>query len=847
VAVPGDLPAKEPSDEEAVRLLFSMEDFRRPAYLADWVQDALGKHLSGIFHLELEEGMGKSTFARALDPTRRIEKAGVDLEDTAVRGYYVDSSAHASLAAYCNTLPGIFNRDEDGSRIFEEGEVCLQYLRPECGDTVRELIDLLYFYRGAFKPYYGTSRLLLVLDGLEAIPERQLGSLLDSVPRPEQLMSGSYILLITRLVEDLPPKLRGAEALLNVTEHFRADRGHDGYRATLREYAQETLARAARPARGVDMETLLEIAEWRFLYLRPLLSFFSSSGGAPAPENLSGGRELLELRLEDLRALRGEEFHVEATQVTAILASAYEPLTLKELAFLSGRGGADSRLLAVLVELRAFLRTERGDRGHLVSLHAEWKAAAKRILGKTIGSLVEGWIERFGSAPHAGADAESDGLSYLLSHLTAYCAEYDFADPLGGMAVAALLRSAADGSRGRTGVLHAAERRFLMIDAAVKIYEKAREEGGDVENVLASAYRERGRVHLDRKEERSALDDCNRALDIRLKLEEEGRLPDRDGLAEVYLARGNVFVEMWKTQFAAADFDMAVEIREALDAEGRLPDRSLLAAAYLDRGKFLQSKSTNKSALKDYSRALELLEALDADGLLRDGGRLARAYLDRARSYALGDDEPAIADYDRALAIAERLEAEGGRPDRDLLASVLLSRGYVLMRMHRMREAVADFDSHAGFVARSLLRCDAANGMEPDSKDANRGTNPAYNPYLAEPTYPAACCGVVDSFTPAGMGESLANYENSMGALEEFRTLNPSASVSLSTVDLADKIRRLVVEQRAKRLFVSLRAADDAAVWPARLEARGVPVRVRPSSGRELNVGCGQLAAEAGI
>jgi 23S rRNA (adenine2503-C2)-methyltransferase len=107
--------------------------------------------------------------------------------------------------------------------------------------------------------------------------------------------------------------------------------------------------------------------------------------------------------------------------------------------------------------------------------------------------------------------------------------------------------------------------------------------------------------------------------------------------------------------------------------------------------------------------------------------------------------------------------------------------------------------------------------------------------------------GVVDSVTRAGMGKSLANYENSMDALEEFRTLNPSANVPLSPVGLAGKIRRLVVEQRAKGLFVSLRAADDAAAWPARLEARGDPVCVRPSSGRELNAGCGQLAAEAGI
>lgn len=115
---------------DALTDLFTMEDFRRPAYLVDWLSDALAKHKSGIFHLEMETGMGRSTFAQALDPWRCTGKMEISLEDTTVRGYCINASYLASEEAFCNSIPGIFNQDKDGARIFQASEVCLQYLRP---------------------------------------------------------------------------------------------------------------------------------------------------------------------------------------------------------------------------------------------------------------------------------------------------------------------------------------------------------------------------------------------------------------------------------------------------------------------------------------------------------------------------------------------------------------------------------------------------------------------------------------------------------------------------------------------------------------------------------------------
>lgn len=698
--------------------LFAMEDFRRPGYLVSWLSEALSKHESGIFHLEMEKGMGKSTFVQALDPTRWTGPGGLALEDTTVRGYLINSPIYASLEAYCNSLPEIFNHNEAGDWIFEGSEVCLQYLEPEGSQTAEQLSKFLHFYRDAFQSYYGTSRLLLVVDGLDEIPPEQARILLDALPSPGELRDGTYILLTSRLFSELPPQLRGAAALREVTENLRVGRLHHGYQDMLEEYARETLLNDWNSPYEIDTETLVEKAEDRFLHLRPLRCFLESFRGERLQESLPKGKALLERSLKRLRALYGEEFYREASKLAAILASAYEPLTLEEVAFLAGRGGIDSRLLACMAELRAFLKTDRSRGENLIFMHAEWKAAGKRALEGTIRDLIEGWIQECSERDHDKREPDNAGRSYLLSHLAEYCAEYGFDEPLESGVIAALLADAAEGFKEETRDFHAVERLFLMLDSAVKIYEKLLELGGDVEDALALAYCERGAILLARQEEQRALADCNRALDIRLRLDEEDRLPSRSGLEEVYLARGNVFKKMNKAQFAEADFAMAVQIRERQDQGDRLRDRDLPAQSYRIRGDFykydgedirfrpsmLAGIHANKGkafdklgqperAVAEFDSALAILGRMDGEGRLLDKSGLAKLHETRGDFFRLhAQPERAVAEYDRIFEILMKSRKRGYYVDQSDLANLYCKRGAAFMDQRQPERAIADFD-----------------------------------------------------------------------------------------------------------------------------------------------------------
>lgn len=66
-----------------------------------------------------------------------------------------------------------------------------------------------------------------------------------------------------------------------------------------------------------------------------------------------------------------------------------------------------------------------------------------------------------------------------------------------------------------------------------------------------------------------------------------------------------------------------------------------------------------------------------------------------------------------------------------------------------------------------------------------------------------------DTITLAGMGEPLANYEASIGALEEFEIMFGPIRLSLSTVGLKEGIKRMIAEKRHFGLYLSLHSADE--------------------------------------
>lgn len=730
-------------NDAVIQSLFRVEDFRRPDHLVDWLSSALKAHPKGVFHLSMEMGMGKSTFARALDPTRCGSDMAIALKNTTVRGYYLNDSYLSSAEAFCNSVNDIFNRDKDGAPLFQSSTAAFPRLQPGSERPAVDLAELLRFYRDAYERHYGSARLLFVVDGLEEIPAGQARTILDFLPRTEELGDGVYILLTSRLAEELPSHFQGTAALRESTEAIVVSRRHEGYQAILRDYIRKNILEDLASAEALDIDTLVEKAESRFLYVRLYRDLLRSYGGE-RPVALPDGSELLERFLDRLRLLYGDKFHRNVTGLLAILASAYEPLTLRELASLSGREEVDFLMLAFLVDLRAFFKTERSYRGNLVSLHEEWKSAGKRLLAGNIRALVERWIGECAGLSADALDAGNEGMTYLLSRLAEYGKEYGIAGAWRTEAIAELLRMMIDKIKEKPRALHDVERELMMLDTGVELYGDLLKKGDAVEERLSDFSVRRGKVLSDLQKPGSAIADFDRAIAMRKKLEAEGRLLNGDAVADAYLNRGDAFCRLLELENAIADYGAAIEFREKLDEEGRLVDRNALLEAHMklvnvfvyqgDQSKVIDTCSrilhismqldeegfpsdhdldarlylrlgdsfmglndleinNMETALSNYDKALAIRELQDAGDLLPNRNDLAYAYVRRARAVSTqGQREDALADYERAIEIREQLNAEGRLLDRDDLAEVYERRASVLLDSGKPEDAIIDFD-----------------------------------------------------------------------------------------------------------------------------------------------------------
>jgi lipoprotein NlpI len=130
------------------------------------------------------------------------------------------------------------------------------------------------------------------------------------------------------------------------------------------------------------------------------------------------------------------------------------------------------------------------------------------------------------------------------------------------------------------------------------------------------AYDNRGSAYDELGNHRQAIEDCNRAIEI------------RPGYADAYIDRGNAYDELGNHRQAIKDFSRAIEI---------IPG---YPEAYYNRGNGYFGLGNYKQAIENYSRAIEIRPDY------------TEAYYNRGNAYfSLGNYKQAIENFDRAIEI----------------------------------------------------------------------------------------------------------------------------------------------------------------------------------------------------
>ena len=730
-----------PEIEKVLSELNEADNFVRPEYLINWLGGKLKDDKGSVQLLMMERGMGKTAFSYA------AASGTVKYDGVFACAYYAGQTGMRS-----DFISGINTALATDLVQVQEGPDKFVLLERNAEDKPASLLASLRYFRDKHAEKHGKPKLLLILDGVDELPQESAG-LFEYLPNPDELPDNVYILITTRnpQSEKLSPHItRALEAVevsdtLRVSASMKGENGKENHEV-LKTYATTKVkvldGGKMRSLTKKEADDMLKLCGGTFLHLK-LYAKLAESGIAVKDLPALDSQPLFERYLKEIQKYYGDKLFDEATTVLYAIVTAEEPLTLREVAWLSGDEFVTPKLLSFLRDFGALLKTTRETgRGSLISpaseRYREYVEAMSPEKKATLAAiftdkLMNTDLEQYKDAN--GNYAIPDGLFYMAAYLPTVTDEIseelrdrvyikdrkrtDIYDCVTknknsrdsyvlkrltkmGEVWSEYCKKAGWYEKQLDYMKIVADSLYYMSEYNIALeWENNRvsfckqylSEGKmDDENALATAYMNRGLTLKNMGKYEEALKDYGKGIAIRESLHEAGRLYDENDLATAYMNRGNALGDVGRNEEALKDYGNCIAIRESLHEAGRLYDENDLATAYMNRGVTYRAVGKYEEALKDYGQCIAIMESLHEAGRLYDENDLATAYMNRGN--ALGDvgrNEEALKDYGNCIAIRESLHEAGRLYDENDLATAYMNRGNALGDVGRNEEALKDY------------------------------------------------------------------------------------------------------------------------------------------------------------
>ena len=325
-------------------------------FLKDELIESLNKSSKGIFILEMEGGMGKTTFVRSMDPFSS-NKRNLQ-EDIEVRAFYINNTYAHTPNYFALGFLDALRKEKDNSTVMASD---LDNINPNDKNVKQNIANLLK----RFSQYYGR-KLLFIIDGLDEIPVSSGITIFDMIPDKDMLDDGVYILLTTRPAGFTTKFIENKIKDIKTTKTIRVTTNTEDYQSILYNFVKSTF----KIQKDNEINKIIAIADNRFLNLDLIKRIY----GEISLDKLSNNGDIVNIYLNILKKYYTQMYFKELGKLLIILAIAPEPLTVKELSTLMGYDSINFKILYYLAELRGLWQKENSYKNNLLSLQrAEYK------------------------------------------------------------------------------------------------------------------------------------------------------------------------------------------------------------------------------------------------------------------------------------------------------------------------------------------------------------------------------------------------------------------------------------------------------------------------------------------
>lgn len=710
--------------DDIINSLNDTNKYVKAKYLEDWLNTRIDTKNKGVFLLCTERGTGKTAFSRAIND---LSKNQIPINNTTVRTYHINRVTLRSVGDFISSINHLFREmknSDDNIRTLEDNALPRISIHDE--QYNQSLATLLNEYRKIHQHHFGKEKLLLVIDGIDELSSRDI-NVLSFIPNKNLLDDDVYILLTCRSDIALPL------SVLEFIQYFPFDAAGTFDRnlqnkQLLKQYVIEKMSYCGRGLTDIEVEKVLDFLDNRFLSASMVQELLKGSSALTIYQLCESTS--IESYLMLLQKRYGEKIFNSFLDILLTLASAFEPLTIKEIVRLNNRSDITLQDIAFINDVQSIIHIERSYRGNL--LFIENNGFRDYILNKyahDLQSKAEALVT-FVNEIVSITKIDMDNFSYIYAYVWDYHEKYT-ADSrvLTSITAERMLNFAYIYEKAHHGA-HALKRITYMYTGATYIWQKLFNDpikGNDYKLYCATANLNLINTYYTIKQFPSAFEsarlafelidelpkdiqDTQKCKDLQLRINTRimicyGELRDIASFEKHYNAAKKLAIELgdnsildsietnylifYKHTNPEYVIDKMQQIIKEIEQYPGF-DIFQLANKYIILGNAFSGNGQSPLALKSYDKALEMMHP-SCFRKLYDHQICINALKFRGQLYThqIPDYDKAIEDLDAALYYLYRLESNGTVIDVFERARIMTSFAWALSK----RNTGNDMDS----------------------------------------------------------------------------------------------------------------------------------------------------------
>lgn len=332
-------------DDEINYLSTNMRDLIKPEYLIKKLESWINTYSKGIFKLQMDTGMGKSTFVKMLDPflNEQIGKEHVIFHDVSVRCFYINNTYSAKLSFFIDGIKKTFYKTDDG-KIFKGDDISFKS-KKEFAEFLNVFVE--YYKQLSYSGYNVKPKILLVIDALDESFKNNESEILSIIPDENMLSDDIYILITYRTDYNLDYSVRNKLNFINFTDSFIINSADKNNQELIKKYILKFIPHMLVS----DNKIIYSVSGTTFLRAN-ILRYIPS---VVEKNTILFDSDIFKYYFDKLYFFYSDKYYEKIKQIIILLSLSEVPLNLEQISTVFGDTLDNFQILCILDDLGGIL------------------------------------------------------------------------------------------------------------------------------------------------------------------------------------------------------------------------------------------------------------------------------------------------------------------------------------------------------------------------------------------------------------------------------------------------------------------------------------------------------------